>query len=373
MLTQLGNLSVNDFVNDYWQKRPLLIRNALSQIPQIDPNELAGYALDDDVESRLFLEQPDSAGDPLKSDWKMEVGPFTEETFAQLPESHWTLLVQAVDTLRPDIMQLKELFSFLPSWRIDDVMVSYASDQGSVGPHFDYYDVFLLQAQGRRTWHVGQTCNSTTPLRGDTDCRILTEFAPQESWVLEPGDILYIPPGVAHWGIAEGACATYSIGFRAPSHGDLLLDLCEDLASVWTPDNRYSDPDLKLRNNPGEILPEDVQRLQTLLKQISGDTNWLSDWFGRYVTRHPREGVTFDNPFPEGPILSPSARLACTTQFGRTQLFVNGLSFVCNEEIAHYLCRPHGAQPLQLDGFTTPNDLELIEELFSMEVFIEKD
>lgn len=371
MLTQLGHLSTEDFLSFYWQKRPLLVRDAFSQLHQIDPDELAGYALDEEIESRLFIEKPHPKGDPLQSRWQLTCGPLTEELFERLPETHWTLLVQAVDCLLPELQRLKEQFYFLPRWRVDDVMVSYASDQGSVGPHFDYYDVFLIQAQGKRTWHIGQTCNGETPLRSDTDCKILTDFDVRETWVLEPGDMLYLPPGVAHWGIAEGSSTTYSVGFRAPSHGDLLLDLSQELAATWPPEKRYSDPDLRPRKAPGEILPSDVARVRALLQQLDSDPEGLADWFGRYMTQRPRDNVTFEpTQDANASILSPAARLAFSTHFGRPRLFVDGRSLLCSEKLARYLCRPNSSDPLDLDQFSSPEDRDVLMQLREWDVLI---
>ena len=198
----LGDMAAEDFLRDYWQKKPLLIRQAFPDYENpLSPDELAGLALEEEVESRIVLTQG-------KSPWELRRGPFAEDDFKTLPERDWTLLVQAVDQFVPDIADLISAFSFLPSWRVDDVMVSYAAPGGSVGPHFDNYDVFLLQTHGRRRWKIGQTCSPASPLLEHPDLRILENFEQQQEWVLEPGDMLYIPPGVAHYGIAEDDCST---------------------------------------------------------------------------------------------------------------------------------------------------------------------
>lgn len=371
MLTHLGNLSIEKFLSHYWQKRPLLIPNAFSTLPQIDPDELAGYALDEDIESRLFIEKPHQSGNALKSKWQVICGPLSDDVFGQLPESHWTLLVQAVDCLLPELQRLKEQFYFLPSWRVDDIMVSHASDQGSVGPHFDYYDVFLIQAEGARTWHIGQTCDSDTPLRTDTDCKILTDFDICETWQVTPGDVLYLPPGVAHWGIAEGSSTTYSVGFRAPSHGDLLLDLSQEMAVHWSPDKRFGDPDLKPRAAHGEIQPDDMAKMRSMLQELGQDSALLTDWFGRYITQRSRDTVTYEPPRErDGPLLSPATRLAFSTQAGHPLLFADGKSLHCSEALARYLCEAHGAAPLRLERFTSPEDQEVILQLREWDILI---
>lgn len=201
-LQLLGGLTAAEFLRDYWQRKPLLVRQAIPDFESpLSADELAGLSLEESVESRIVLEHG-------KTPWEMRRGPFQEEDYQHLPEQDWTLLVQAVDQFVPEVAQLLEQFRFLPSWRIDDVMISYAAPGGGVGPHFDNYDVFLLQGHGRRRWKVGQMCSSDSPLREHADLRILADFEQSDEWVLEPGDMLYLPPRLAHYGIAEDECMT---------------------------------------------------------------------------------------------------------------------------------------------------------------------
>ena len=194
-----GELSVEVFLNQYWQKKPLLIRQAFPGfVCPIDANELAGLACEEHVESRIVLEN--DQGRP----WQCRMGPFDESDFASLPPTHWTLLIQGLNNWVPDISDLLNYFRFIPNWHLDDIMASYAPDQGSVGPHFDFYDVFLLQAEGKRRWKIGNTCTADTARLEGTDLRILKEFETQTEWLLEPGDMLYLPPQIAHYGVAEG-------------------------------------------------------------------------------------------------------------------------------------------------------------------------
>ena len=210
-LTHLGNISIDTFLAEYWQKKPLLVRQAIPAfISPISADELAGLSLDEDVVARLVVE------DPTANEWQVEHGPINEERYGELPETHWTLLVQHADALDPQVNDVLQAFRFIPNWRLDDIMISYAPDKGGVGPHFDYYDVFLLQAGGRRRWRIGQACDSQSPLVPNQPMKILQEFETQEDYVLEPGDMLYIPAKLAHWGEAVGESITYSIGFRAP-------------------------------------------------------------------------------------------------------------------------------------------------------------
>ena len=178
-LQLLGGITAREFLRDYWQKKPLLIRQAIPDFESpIDADELAGLALEEEVESRLVIEHGERP-------WELRRGPFAEDAFGALPEREWTLLVQAVDQFVPEVAELLEQFRFLPSWRIDDVMISFAAPGGSVGPHFDNYDVFLLQAQGKRNWKIGQMCNSESPLLQHADLRILAEFEESAEWVLD--------------------------------------------------------------------------------------------------------------------------------------------------------------------------------------------
>lgn len=209
----LGVTTAAQFIERHWQKEPLLVRQALAlQTALIDGDELAGLACDDDVESRLVQ------CDVAQSYWRCEHGPFDEQHFAGLPASHWTLLVQGVDRHDPHIHALLHQFAFLPRWRVDDVMVSYSVDGGGVGAHFDDYDVFLLQLSGTRRWQLGQRCDEYSALRDDVPLKLLREFHAREVYVLEAGDMLYLPPGLAHCGTAVGDdCITASIGYRSPS------------------------------------------------------------------------------------------------------------------------------------------------------------
>lgn len=279
----LGGISARDFLRDYWQKKPLLIRQAIPSFESpISPDELAGLSLEDEVESRLVIENGESP-------WELRRGPFGDDTYQNLPERDWTLLVQAVDQLVPEVAELIEHFRFLPNWRIDDVMVSFAAPGGGVGPHFDNYDVFLLQAHGQRRWRIGQVCDGDSPMLPHADLRILSEFHGTEEWVLEPGDMLYLPPKLAHFGTAEDACMTYSIGFRAPSAAEVLTHFTDFLAQFLPDEERYSDADLTPVDDPFQIQSDALARLRAMLTAHMGDERLLLTWFGQFMTepRYP--------------------------------------------------------------------------------------
>lgn len=274
----LQHLDPDNFLSEYWQKKPLLIRQAIPDfIPPISADELAGLALEEDVESRLILEQAETP-------WELRNGPFTEETFSTLPESHWTLLVQAVDHWVPKVHELLEYFRFLPSWRLEDIMISYATNGGNVGPHYDQFDVFLIQAEGKRRWQIGSVYNDQAPMVKNTPLHILSEFDVLENYVLESGDMLYLPPGIGHHGVAQGECMTISVGFRAPSHRDILMQFTDFVADQLSESLRYSDPDQKQVQNSGEINQEAVDRVQRILKSYVEDRDLIAQWFGQAMT-----------------------------------------------------------------------------------------
>lgn len=272
----LGEISAENFLADYWQKKPLLIRNAIKDFsPPVEGDELAGLSLEEEVESRLVV------GD----NFDVEQGPFSEQRFKQLGDSNWTLLVQAVNLWIPEVAELLSHFNFLPPWRLDDIMVSFAADGGSVGPHYDNYDVFLLQGSGRRKWSVGDPCDTDSPLVKHTDLRILENCIFNNEWILEPGDMLYLPPKLAHHGIAIGPCTTFSIGFRAPSAAEILDDLTTELISQNKLTGYLIDPPLKPKMAKQPIPRAYVEQVKALLSQTLNDDQTLMHWFAQYMTR----------------------------------------------------------------------------------------
>ncbi|MDQ0740831.1 cupin domain-containing protein [Pseudomonas sp. W4I3] len=330
-LQLLGGITAREFLRDYWQKKPLLIRQAIPDFESpIDADELAGLALEEEVESRLVIEHGERP-------WELRRGPFAEDAFSTLPEREWTLLVQAVDQFVPEVAELLEHFRFLPSWRIDDVMISFAAPGGSVGPHFDNYDVFLLQAQGKRNWKIGQMCSSESALLQHADLRILAEFEESAEWVLEPGDMLYLPPRLAHFGIAEDDCMTYSVGFRAPSAAEVLTHFTDFLSQYLTDEERYTDADAQPVSDPHQIQSDALDRLKSLLAEHMSDERMLLTWFGQFMTepRYPElvagEEVgeeDFISSLQDGAILvrNPSARLAWSEVDDDVLLFASGQS-----------------------------------------------
>lgn len=277
-MLNLSNIDIDDFLQNYWQKKPLLIRSALPNFTDpLSPEELAGLACEPDIESRIVIE--------TKGNWKLKTGPFNEQNFLDLPPDHWTLLVQAVNHFVPHVAELLNYFRFIPNWRVDDVMVSFASRGGSVGPHQDAYDVFLLQGLGKRQWQVGSLCNGQEKLQDNDDLQLLANFQALQQWTLQAGDILYLPPGYGHWGIStDDQCMTYSIGFRAPSHAQIWSSFCDFQIDQIDNNLRYCDPLLKRQHNPGEISETAIQQIQAILTEKVQDKEQIKQWFGRFVT-----------------------------------------------------------------------------------------
>lgn len=345
---QLNQFDITGFLQQYWQQKPLLLRNAIPRfINPLSPDELAGLACESEIESRLIKNN--------QANWELLHGPFQESVFTSLPSTNWTLLVQAVDHYIPEVAQLLNYFRFIPNWRIDDVMVSYAAQGGSVGPHFDNYDVFLLQGAGRRRWQLGPQCNEHSPLIAGQPLSLLADFNVESEWILETGDVLYVPPGYGHWGTAEdNDCMTYSIGFRAPSHGELLADFSNERLSYLTEQQRYTDPGIKHQQNPGEISAEVISTIQKILTEQLADTEQITDWFGRYMTqtKYPLESMATGEQYSIKTIKSELAQGThlirdCASRFAYSALknkhilYVNGQSFSCKTaatiQLAEYL------------------------------------
>jgi 50S ribosomal protein L16 3-hydroxylase len=291
----LNNLSEDRFLSDFWQKKPLVIKQAYPdfQCP-IDANDLAGLAGEESAESRLVLEHGDSES---AKPWQVKHGPFNEADFAKLPKSHYTLLVQAVDHWLPEIKDMAKDFRFLPSWRMDDIMISYAPTGGSVGPHYDHYDTFLIQAQGTRRWKLSGHCDEHHENIADIPLRLIKDWHTSEEHLMQPGDMLYVPTGYGHHGISESDdCMTISVGFRAPSSSEMMSDFARYLSDKLSDDLRLEDPEQVLQNNAGEISASSLARVkQSLLEQIN-DSELLSSWFGQLMSE-PKYPDKHDNDY----------------------------------------------------------------------------
>jgi 50S ribosomal protein L16 3-hydroxylase len=335
-LTHLGELTVEEFIADYWQKKPVCIRNGIAfQEALIAVDELAGLALEPEVESRLI----ENKGD-IKN-WQVIHGPLSEADFNKERDFPWTLLVQGVDCFVPEVHDFLAKFRFLPSWRLDDLMISYATKGAGVGAHYDRYDVFLIQGEGQRQWQVGQTCNENSALMVHDQLSLLQNFELSEEFILNPGDMLYIPPLVAHKGVAlSDVCVTYSVGFRSPSHGDVLTTFADERSMDISADLRLKDHGFT--SNSGEISAVDVEGLMQLMRDQITPEN-VAQWFGKHSTeaKYPALDMAeeaMDQTELESIIsdaygvlrVSEGVRLAYTWQGdGGLTLFVQGEALPC--------------------------------------------
>lgn len=330
-LPHLGGLSATEFLRDYWQKKPLLVRGAFPELAyRLSPEDLMELAQEDGVEARLVLENG-------KTPWELRRGPFTEKHFKQLPKTHWTLLVQAVDHYLPELADYLEYFSFIPNWRIDDIMISFAPEGGSVGPHYDQYDVFLIQGIGQRRWQLGQHCDDSTPRVPGTPLRILQQMDVDFDEILAPGDLLYVPPGLAHYGVAQNDCTTYSIGFRAPALTHLLERVVDAALEKAGSRQLFADGARTATATPGLLSASDIAALrQQLLPLLDDETTlraavapFLSE--AKYEDYEP-QGEAFSpaeirTALSEGALLrrDPASRCLYTEQSNTVDaLFING-------------------------------------------------
>jgi len=298
----LDGLGAKAFLADYWQRRPLVVRQAVPDFENpIDAEELAGLACEPGVRSRLVL------GHPERRDWSVEYGPFDPERFSALPGSAWTLLVSQIEHYWPEASRWLERFDFIPHWRRDDLMVSYAVREGSVGPHIDAYDVFLFQAQGRRRWQIQEPPPKSPLCLPALPLAILRSFNATSEWVLDPGDMLYLPPGIPHLGMAlDDDCMTWSIGFRAPGWRDLVGAFLEDRMHAVGPD-RFADAGRSPSTHAYELSDEDRSTLRDgLLARLELQPGAIDRFLGAFLTRpDPENGDVEDQETSTAPASKP--------------------------------------------------------------------
>ncbi|MCK5725679.1 MAG: cupin domain-containing protein [Thiotrichaceae bacterium] len=317
-----GAISEQQFLDEYWQQKPLLIRQAFSNItPPFSPEELAGLCCDTDVAGRIVIGKD--------KHWQVLNAPLTEQDFLETPETHWTLLVNDIERYYPQLGEIIKPFRFIPDWRIDDLMVSYAPEGGSVGPHTDEYDVFLIQGQGQRHWQLDPDADSQCCL-SDCELSILDNFNVQKEWTLEAGDFLYLPPNLAHYGVAQGdGCMTFSIGFRAPSQYELLNSWLDHSAEKKRLTQRYNDQKRPTVTHSGEINSSDIEGIKTLMRTALDDDQQFITWLGKYLTEAKNDQQTLyshtdhvddDIAFTR----NPAHRLAWLEQEDGLLIFING-------------------------------------------------
>jgi len=330
-LISLGNLTPERFLSEYWQKKPLLVRNALPGFSGLlSPADLQKLSCHEDTQSRLVTQQDQQ--------WQLKHGPFRRSDFKKLSDKQWTLLVQEVNHFLPSARDLLMQFRFVPHARLDDLMVSFAPQGGGVGPHFDSYDVFLLQGLGSRRWQI--SAQKDQQLIPEAPLRILKHFRPEQEWILHAGDMLYLPPHYAHNGIAENDCMTYSIGFRAPSHQELIEQFLIHLQDHTKAEGRYADLDLQLQQHSSQISLSMKQQTHDILKKIQWNEKTIEDFLGRYLSE-PKSHVFFDppdNPITQhqfkkhlqknGITLSLKSRMLT----GNNRIFMNGDSYTISDD-----------------------------------------
>jgi 50S ribosomal protein L16 3-hydroxylase len=322
-MTLLGSLTPQQFMRRHWQKKPLLIRQAVPGVkPPIERAALFALAGQDDVESRLIVH------DQATDDWRLRHGPIARRALPKLVQPGWTLLVQGLDLHVPAAHALLRQFGFVPQARVDDLMISYASDGGGVGAHYDSYDVFLLQVHGRRRWRVGPLKDIS--LRTDVPLKVLSNFEPQQEWLLEPGDMLYLPPMWGHDGVAEGECMTCSIGFRAPEATEItreVLGRCAEALEPAAKPRLYKDPQQPATDQPGRI-PADLQQFALdAVQRFLSDPQQIQAALGEALTElKPRVWFDIGDPLPDGVgvVLDARTRMA----YDDKRIFANGESWL---------------------------------------------
>ncbi len=343
----LGSLTAEEFLKEYWQKKPLVIRQAFPnfQCP-ITAEELAGLACEEDINSRIIIEKDG------EHPWQPIFGPMDDDTFIDLPESHWTLAVNDLEKIVPELAWLPDLFRFIPDWRFDDLMSSYAVDQGSAGPHYDLYDVFIIQGSGRRRWQISTAEVSDDNQVKDTPLRIQQTFEAEQEWILEPGDMIYIPPNVSHHGVSLGESISFSVGYRAVSHSDLLNDFIEHITRDLSRKLTYQDSDLTTQTHSAEITGKAIERVSKIFKDyLNPQHPEIARWFGRYVS-DPKSEYTEAPDYPvesieellediaDGASLNrhPASRFAYIQQTDNARLFVDGNDYIVSKDFAIELC-----------------------------------
>ena len=325
-LPLLGGLSPQVFMKQYWQKKPLLVRQAVPGfVPLLSRSELFELASNEDAQTRLVIQQPDKP-----PGWSFKTGPFQRKALPALKQTGWTILVQGVDLHVQSVHELMNRFRFVPDARLDDLMISYATDGGGVGPHFDSYDVFLLQAHGQRRWRIGR--QKDLSLQPDVPLKILTHFVPEEEHVLDPGDMLYLPPGYAHDGIAVGECMTYSIGFRIPKKAELARELLQRVAEDAEDqlgEVLYRDPAQPAVAQPAAIPEKMLEFAQRAVEDALRDPLALARGLGEYMTE-PKPNVWFEAA--DAPDIRKAQGITLDRRskmmFDERHVFINGESFV---------------------------------------------
>jgi len=369
----LGNITPEQFLEEYWQKKPLVVRQAFPdfQCP-ITAEELAGLSCEEEVNSRIIMEKDG------EHPWFPIFGPMDEQVFNNLPESHWTLAINDLEKVIPELACISDQFRFIPDWRFDDLMSSYAADQGSVGPHFDLYDVFIIQGTGKRRWQIS-TAEVTEDNQADgTPLRIQKTFNAEQEWILEPGDMIYIPPNVSHHGVSLGESISFSVGYRAVSHADLLNDFIAHITQNLSAKLTYQDADLKTQANPSEITSDAIKRVKDIFQEyLNPNHPEVERWFGRYMSDAKSEYTeTADTPVEsinelitdvaDGALLKrhPASRFAFKSKNNEAILFIDGQDYKVSNDFAIKICN-NRTLSLDLLSSSEAKEAQLMIDLFN--------
>lgn len=374
----LGDMSVETFLSEYWQKKPLLIRQAFKNFSSpITGDELAGLACEEEVNSRIVIEKGG------EHPWQAIHGSMDESIFAKMPETHWTLVVNDLEKYIPQLALITDRFRFIPEWHLDDLMCSWAAPEGTVGPHVDLYDVFILQGEGSRCWQI-----STLPVAEDNvipgiALRLQKEFIAEFEWVLEQGDMMYLPAGVSHSGISIGESLSYSIGYRAISHTDLVMDFIAYITDDLSINKTYKIPYYQLQKHPNEISPEAIEEVRRIFKQyLDPHHPELARWFGCYVSdvkvdflnecEDPLESfedlLIFIQESEVPLIRHPSSRFAFTndsSKLAEKALFVDGADYHVSKNLAYALCDMREVNLKQITDLCVEAEQQLVLDLYN--------
>ena len=377
-LDVLGGMTAEQFLSEYWQKKPLLVRNAMPEIVSLlEPNDVMELALEEHVTARL-IKQKDR--DP--NQWSVKSSPLLKADFQKMPKL-WTLLVQAVDHYSFDLSALWKKFPFIPQWRRDDIMVSYAPQGGSVGKHFDFYDVFLVQGYGHRRWQLGQMCDAETAFVPGQPLKMLPEMEVNFDEVLAPGDLLYVPPGLAHYGVAEDDCLTYSFGFRMPNVSDMMDRVGDKFAENEALRNPLTDIIRDQISAAGEVTANELEYLKGKIMEQLHNSNVLENAIislmsePKYPENLPEAGEIGTGDLEEALdqgysiMLEPASRLLYTEEDGEVLFWGNGEGLCVSEAFAEKLKLIANGESVMLDlDFADEDMLEDLADLLNESILM---
>lgn len=377
-LAVLGGITAEQFLAEYWQKKPLLVRNGLPEIVGLlEPQDVQELALEEHASARLIRQK-----DKNPNEWHVKSSPLTKGDFQKLPKL-WTLLVQAVDHYSFDLSEFWKKFPFIPQWRRDDIMVSYAPKGGSVGKHFDFYDVFLVQGHGHRRWQLGQMCDANTAFVPNQPLKLLPEIDVQFDEILAPGDLLYVPPGMAHYGVAEDDCLTFSFGFRMPNVAGMMERISDQFSANTLLQNPVVDIARKQMSQIGEINASELSHLKDLVLAQLQDSAALDAAIMSYMSepKYPDnipeadeiEADDLKEILHEGyeVLLEPASRLLYTEKNGTLNFWGNGEALFIAESFEQKLKVIANGESLAFDSqFNNDETLENVAHLLNESILI---